>query len=154
MISRYSPWKPTSNPSSAIMTYRHVPPTRRSISTMVTSPRLACHQRLTSSGVVHALYNRCLGASNSRVMRICSSVGSVTVAVPLLVTAISFLLLLEVLQHGIQPVEPLRPGALVVLDPVVDGLERAAVQPVQPLTSFVAHVDRPHLSEHAQVLRH
>jgi hypothetical protein len=35
-------------------------------------------------------------------MRICSSVGSVTVAVPLLVTAISFLLLLEVLQHDIQ----------------------------------------------------
>jgi len=44
-----------------------------------------------------------------------SSVGSVTVAVPLLVAAISFLLLLEVLQHSIQLAEPLRPGALVVL---------------------------------------
>src|SRR5207253_6570176 len=109
-----------------------MPPTRRSISAIVTSPRFACHQRLTSSGVVHALYTRCLGASNSRVMRICSSVGRITVAVPLLVVTatISFLLLLEILQHDIEPFEPLRPRVLVVLHPVVDRLERVAVQPV------------------------
>ena len=53
--SRYSPWKPTSSPSSVIMTERHLPPTRRSISAIVTSPRFAFHQRFTSSGVVHAL---------------------------------------------------------------------------------------------------
>src|SRR5881296_3260270 len=122
-ISRYSPWKPTSNPSSATITYRHSPPTRRSISATVISPRFACHQRLTSSGVVHACQTRCLGASNSRVIRICSSVGSDTVAVPLLIAAISWLLFLELLQHDVQLVEALRPGALVVLDPVVDGLE-------------------------------
>src|SRR5918992_4459693 len=147
-ISRYSPWKPTSKPPSATMTYRHLPPTRRSISAIVASPRLACHHRLTSSGVVYALYTRCLGASNSRVMRICSSVGSVTLAVPLLVViaAISFLLPLEVLQHDIQPVEPLRPRALVALHPVMDGLEGVPVQPVQPLPSFVTHVDRSHFS--------
>src|SRR5206468_8110932 len=137
----YSPWKATSKPPLATITYRHVPPTRRSISASVTSPRSPLHQRLTSSGVVHALYTRCLGASNSRVIRICSSVGSVTVAVPLLVTGISFLLL-ELLQHDVEPVEPLRPRALVALHPVVDGLERLAVQPVQPLPSFVAHVNR------------
>src|ERR687894_2043196 len=107
-ISRYSPWKATSNPSSVTITHRQTPPTRRSISTIVVSPRFPLHQRLTSSGVVHALYTWCLGASNSRVMRICSSVGSVTVAVPLLVTAtVSFLLLLQFLQHAVQPVEPL-----------------------------------------------
>src|SRR6266436_2711824 len=127
-----------------------MPPTLRSISALFTSPRFACHQRLTRSGVVHALYTRCLGASNSRVMRICSSVGSVTVAVPLLVTAISFLLLLEFLQHDIQPLEPLRPGALVGLHPVVDGLERVAVQPVEPLPSLVTHVNHSHFSEHPQ----
>src|SRR6266566_5808684 len=130
-ISRYSPWKPTSNPSSVTLTYRHMPPTRRSISALFTSPRFACHQRLTSSGVVHASYTRCLGASNSRVMRICLSVGRVTVAVPLLVIAISsFLLLFEVLQHDVQLVEPLRPQALVARHPVIDGLEGVAVQPV------------------------
>src|SRR4029079_3852993 len=100
-----------------------MPPTRRSISASVTSPLFACHQRLTSSGVVHARYTRCLGASNSRVMRICSSVGSVTFAVPLLAIAtISFLLLLEVFQYGVQLIEPLRPQVLVALHPVVNGL--------------------------------
>jgi hypothetical protein len=58
-------------------------------------------------------------------MRICSSVGSVTFAVPLLLTvAISVLLLLEVFEDGVQLVEALGPRALVVLHPVVDGLER------------------------------
>src|SRR5215203_1695137 len=150
-ISRYSPWKATSKPSSVTITYRHAPPTRRSISAIVISPRFPLHQRLTSSGVVHALYTRCLGASNSRLMRICSSVGSV--AVPLLVTAhISFLL--QFLQHAFHPVEPLRPRTLVLLHPVMDGLERVAVEPVQPLASLVTHVARPHLSKHSQVLGH
>src|SRR5919198_305894 len=53
-ISRYSPWKPTSVPSSVTITERHLPPTRRSISAIVASPRFACHHCLTSSGVVHA----------------------------------------------------------------------------------------------------
>src|SRR5436309_13226169 len=100
-----------------------MPSTRRSIAALVTSPRFACHHRLTSSGVVHALYTRCLGASNSRVIRICLSLGRVTVAVPLLVAAIPFLLLLEFLEHHVQLVEPLRPGALVGFHPVVDGIE-------------------------------
>jgi hypothetical protein len=53
-MSRYSPWKATSNPPSVTMTQRHVPPTLRSTSATVTSPRFADHQRLMSSGVVHA----------------------------------------------------------------------------------------------------
>src|SRR5688572_20153136 len=97
---------------------------RRSISATVISPRLACHQRRTSSGVVHALKTSSRGASNSRVIRICVSEGSVTFALRLL-TVIS-LLLLEVLQHGVQLLEPLRPRALVGLHPVVDWLERRA----------------------------
>ena len=32
--------------------------------------------------------------------------------------------------------------------------ERVAVEPVQPLTSFVAHVHRSHLPQHPQMLRH
>jgi hypothetical protein len=51
-ISRYSPWKATSCPPVAIITYRHMPPTLRSISHEVISPRSPLHQRLTSSGVV------------------------------------------------------------------------------------------------------
>src|SRR6476620_5485064 len=110
-----------------------MPPTRRSISASVTLPLFACHQRLTSSGVVHARYTRCFGASNSRVIRICVSVGRVTVAVPLLVTAIFFLLLFELLQHDIELVEPLRPQALVALLTVVDRIELRHVHPIAPL---------------------
>src|SRR5918996_2111155 len=153
-ISRYSPWKPTSDPSSVTLTYRHLPPTRRSIWALVTSPRFACHHRFTSSGVVTALKTRCFGASNSRVIRICSSAGSVTFAVPLVVICSISFFLLEFVQHDIQLVEPLGPRALVVLHPVMDGLERLAVEPVQPLPSVFSHVDRPHFSKHPQVLRH
>src|ERR1700716_752511 len=122
-----------------------------SISAIVIAPRFPLHHCLTSSGVVHALYTRCLGASNSRVMRICSSVGRVTVAVALLVVAIFLLLVLEVFQHDVQLVEPLGPGALVIADPVVDGLQCVAVEPVQPLASFVAHVNSSHLSQYPEV---
>src|SRR5262249_32461900 len=139
---------------SATITCRHLPPTRRSISTTVTSPRFACHQRSTSSGVVHAFQTRCLRASNSLVIRICSSVGSVSFAVPLAITLTISFLSLELLQHDVQLVEPLRPRALVALHPVVDGLERPAVHPIQPLPSFFAHVDRPHFAEHPEVLGH
>src|SRR3954469_12682137 len=130
-----------------------MPPTCRSISATVISPRCPLHHRLTSSGVVHARYTRCFGASNSRVMRICSSVGRVTVAVPLLgMVSISFSFAFEVFQHGIELVEPLRPRALVVLHPVVNGLERLAVDSIQPLPSNVSNVDRSDFAEHPQVL--
>src|SRR6185437_387853 len=146
------PWKPTSMPSFATITYRHAPPTRRSISHAVSSPRFACHQRRTSSGVVHALNTSSFGASNSRVTRICSSVGSVTVA--LRVTVISFVLLFEFFQHCIELLEALAPRALVVLHPVVDRPQRLAVQPVQPLPPRLPHLDGSDLPEHAEVLRH
>src|SRR6202011_5889509 len=99
-----------------------------------------------SSGVVYALKTRCLGASKSRVIRICVSVGSVTTAVPLLVTAISLLLPLEFFQHDIQSIEAPRPRPLVVLHPVMDRLERVTIKPVDPLPPFITHVHEPHLS--------
>src|SRR4026208_1744990 len=95
----------------------------------------------------------CLGAANSRVIRICVSVGRVTVAVPLVVIAIVFLLLHEVFQHDIQLVEPLRPRALVLLDPIVNGLERVAVEPIEPLAPALAYVDSSAFPAHTQVLR-
>src|SRR5215212_9893106 len=78
-------------------------------------------------------------------MRISSSVGSVT--------SMAFLLL-EVFEDVVQLVEPLRPQALEPAHPVVYGLERPAVDPVEPAPSRVADVYRPHLAEHAQVLGH
>src|SRR6478736_9011461 len=97
------------------------------MSQIVISPRLACHQRRTRSGSVQARYTSSRGASNSRVIRIWSSVGSVTLAVALL--AIVFLLL-QVVEHGIEPIEALRPRLFEVLDPVVDGPQRLPVEAV------------------------
>src|SRR5215217_6431461 len=88
-------------------------------------------------------------------MRISSSAGSVTFALPLLVTcAISLLLSLEVFEHVAEAVEPLRPHPLEAGHPVVDGLERLPVDPVQALPSLVSHVDRSYFAEHPQMLRH
>jgi hypothetical protein len=64
------------------------------------------------------------------------------------------LLLLEVFQHVVEPLEPLGPSALVGLHPVVDGLERVTVEPVQALPSLVTHVNRSYFAEHPQVLGH
>src|SRR6476469_7202023 len=148
-ISRNSPWKPPSNPVGVTITYRQVPPTLRSISQTVISPRSVVHNRRTRSGVVQACNTRSFGASNSRVIRICRSVGRVTVAVPLLVIAISVVVLsLEVFQNGIELLEALAPRLLVLLDPVVDGSQRLAVQPVEPAPAVLAHLDRPLLAQH------
>src|SRR3954465_3546411 len=85
-------------------------------------------------------------------MRIRSSAGSVTVAVPLLAVIACFLLL-EIFEAVVQHCEPLGPRPLVAAHPVVDGLERRAVDPVEPPATLVARLDRPHGAQDAQVLR-
>jgi hypothetical protein len=94
-------------------------------------------------GLVHQL----AGCVELPRIRICSSVGSVTVAV-LLVTVICSFLPLEVFQHDIQLFEPIGPQTLAVGDPVVNRLERGAVQPVQPLSPLVAYVYDANLAQH------
>src|SRR4051794_5464426 len=127
-----------SKPSDAVITYRHEPPTRRSISQLRICPRRPGHHWETSSGSVHARHTSAGGASNSRVIRISVPVGSVTTALPLL--AIASLLRLEFLQHGVEGAEPLAPRPLVARHPVVDGLQRPAVEPVHPPAPVVARI--------------
>src|SRR5256885_15405692 len=104
------------------------------------------------AGLVYALKTRCLGALNSRSISICVSVGIVTTAVPLLVsTTIVLLHFLEFFQNNIQPIEALRPRTLVGLHPVVDGLERLAIDRIHPPPPFVANSNERHLREYAQV---
>src|SRR4051794_27214424 len=102
-ISRYSPWKATSKPSEATITYRHAPPSRRSMSQDCIVPRRPGHQRETSSGSVNARQTRCTGASNARVIRIWVSVGVETTAL---------LIIGELLEHVVECLEPLAPRAL------------------------------------------
>src|SRR3954452_24039041 len=118
------------------------------MSQTVISPRPACHQRRTRSGSVYARQTSSLGASNSRVIRIWSSAGSVTDAVALL--AIVFLLL-ELLDHGFELIEAIRPRPFEVLDPIVDGPQGLAVEPVDAPPAFAADGHRPHLAQDAQV---
>jgi hypothetical protein len=95
-----------------------------------------------------------LGASNSRSIKISSSLGSVTFTVPLPVAAaIAFLLLLEVFQHDIQCLEPIGPGALVAHHPLMNRLQRRPVQSIEPLSALGTDVNDTNLSEHPQVLR-
>src|SRR5262245_58268817 len=77
----------------------------------------------------------------------------VTTADPL-VACIACLLLLELFENVVERLEALVPRLLVALHPVMDGLERAAVEPVDPAASVLEHVDRPHFAQHAQVLGH
>src|SRR5436190_14725122 len=104
-----------------------------------------------SSGVVYARNTRCRGASNSRVMRICVSCGSVTTAL-LLVVAISVSFLLELLQHRVEArVAPL-PRLLEPAHPVVDGLQRLAVDGVDPPAPLVADAHEADLAQYPQML--
>ena len=52
------------------------------------------------------------------------------------------------LEDHVELVEPLGPQLLVVLDPVVNWLERLTVGAVQAPPSVVTHVDSSHLSKH------
>ena len=85
------------------------------------------HHRRTSSGVVHAWNTSAAGASNTRVMRISRSDGRVTTAEPWRVWwCWSFgVLLLELGEQVVEPVEPVVPVALEGADPIVDGLRPA-----------------------------
>src|SRR5262249_21255121 len=59
-----------------------------------------------------------------------------------------FLLFLEFLEHAIELVEALRPGALVGLHPVVDRLQRPAVEAVESLPPRVPHLDGSDFPQH------
>src|SRR6185436_15434609 len=86
-------------------------------------------------------------------MRISVSDGVVTFArLPLVTCDISLLLSLEVLEHVVETAEPLAPKLLEADDPVVDGLQRLAVDPVQAPPPLVADLHRSHFAEHLEVL--
>lgn len=54
------------------------------------------------------------------------------------VAAICVLISLELAQDLVQPLEPVVPHLLVALDPVMDRLERAIVEPIQPVAPVFA----------------
>src|SRR5947209_9546721 len=69
-------------------------------------------------------------------------------------SASSFLSVLELLEYGVEPVEPLGPRLFELPHPVVDRLERRAVEPVEPPPPVVARLHGADLAQHLKVLRH
>src|SRR5207247_10858791 len=129
-ISRYSPRKADSRPSGSRTTYRQLPPGRASIlSTVVVYPR-GPHHRGMRSGSVIALNTRSRGASNSLVIRISRSDGSVTFVLDSLAAAIFSLLVLsfQVAKYVVELIESLVPGAAVGIEPAIELLEGLSVE--------------------------
>src|SRR3989442_15956902 len=106
------------------------------------------------SGSVMALNTRSRRASNSLVMRISVSEGSVTFVAKLLAVAISFLLVFsfELAKHVVELLESLLPRAAVRRQPVVELLERLRAQAVDPLLRHGTDLDEPGFAQDAKVL--
>src|SRR5205823_2389167 len=127
------------------------PPSWRSTSATTTSPKPPLHHFLISSGSVRTRNTARRGAANSRVIRTCVSDGVVTTAVPLLPSsAIVVLQLLERLVHACEALFPC-PGEAA--HPLMDRLQRPALEPVEPLAALLAHAHQADLAQHPQVLR-
>src|SRR5438445_3418087 len=106
------------------------------------------------SGSVMALNTRSRGASNSLVMRISLSEGSVTLVAKLLAVAISFLLVFsfELAKHVVELLESLLPRAAVRRQPVVELLQGLRAQAVDTLLRQRTHLDEPGFAQDAKVL--
>src|SRR5438270_861679 len=132
LISRYSPRNAVSSAADVPLMNRQAPPGRTSIlSTRVVCPR-GPHQRGMRSGSVIALNTSSRGPSNSRVMRISVSEGSVTFVADLLAVAMSLLLafFLQVAHYVVELLESLLPRAAVRLQPVIELLQRLRAEAV------------------------
>src|SRR5437773_11633269 len=106
------------------------------------------------SGSVIALNTRSRGASNSLVIRISRSDGSVTFVVAgLLAVAISFLLVFSfaVAKDIVALIEALVPPAAIRLQPLVELPEALASTAVGPLLRDGLRLREPGLAEHAEV---
>src|SRR5205814_937529 len=108
------------------------------------------------SGSVIALNTRSRGPSNSLVIRISRSDGSVTFVVAvLLAVAISFLLVFsfEVAKDIVELIEALVPPAAIRLQPRVELPEGLGAKAVDALLRNGVRLHEPGLAEHAEVLR-
>src|SRR5207302_5816036 len=155
-ISRYSPRKADSRPSGSRTTYRQLPPGRTSILSTVVVYSRGPHHRGMRSGSIIALNTRSRGASNSLVIRISRSDGSVTfVLAVLLAVAISFLLVFsfEVAKDIVELIEALVPRAAIRLQPRVELPEGLGAKAVDALLRDGMRLHEPGLAEHAEVLR-
>src|SRR5687768_11772404 len=106
------------------------------------------------SGLVMASKTRRRGASNSRVRPISRSEGVVTLKVSLfaaLLTGMSFLLRFELLQIGLEAIEPLFPDRAIALRPFGHFFQRCRFEPAGPPLRLAPPDDQSSPLEDAQV---
>src|SRR5207253_3001929 len=105
-------------------------------------------------GSVIALNTTSRGASNSRVIRISLSEGSVTFVVVLLAVAMVFLSLCFMLAKDVvEAIESFVDRAAVTLQPGVELVERFRAQAVDPLLRHRMDLDEPGIAKNTQMLR-
>src|SRR5580692_1637549 len=138
-ISRYVPRNEHSFPSGVTKTMWYSLPTRRSIEHTVSLSSKGANQWRTCSGFVSTSKTSSIGASNSRVVTITSSLGYSTTADPWRLGVTGGLLaalLLKLFEVGIHPIQPLVQRPLVLGQPIAKRLQVRRFQPVQPVTSL------------------
>src|SRR3954468_4522580 len=123
---------------------------------MVTPDDFGVHQRLNSSGLVHASYTMRAGALNVRVTT--SSRSDVRSTVVLLsfsfFASIKFLLPLQFLDNLVQLVKARGPELAVALDPCRLFGQCASAELAGPHASDLFRGDEPRLLQHAHMLLH
>src|SRR5262249_25681602 len=109
---------------------------------------LGPHHDEICAGSVQAWNTNSRGASNTRVITISAALPAALLADILL------LLLFEILQILVQPVEALLPPPPVMIHPLGDFLERRRLQPAGPPLRVPPPRNQPSPLEHFQVLGH
>src|SRR5689334_23028181 len=112
-------------PLEPVMANRNLPPTRKSISHIVSGQPTGPNHFITCSGLLIARKTMRAGASKVRVM---TTVRSAGLSLATALADIRFLLGLQFLHVGIEPVEALLPETAVVADPFRGVLERGGVE--------------------------
>src|SRR5262249_37714033 len=142
---------------------RYLPPVRTSISqdSRGTPIDFGTHQRLNSSGLVHASNTMRAGASKVRVTTSSrsdfrSTVVRLSVAVdsPCPLSSLGFLLEFQSRDDLVQPIEACAPELAVPLDPGCLFLQPAHAELAGPHASDLHRGDEPRLLQDADVLLH
>src|SRR5688572_18603546 len=101
--------------------------------TGIVAPGCQHHHRRTYSGLVNASNTRCRGASKVRRRRISVSEGNVTSRVPLArVSGMTLLLGFQLVEDGVEAVEPPLPQGPVLVDPVGRVAQPPGDDPARP----------------------
>src|SRR5262249_55467262 len=155
-----------SRASGPCMTKRQTPPGRKSNLEVVVVKPNGPHHCARCFGLVQAEKTSARGASNSRVpmidrgsrsrsTRLVAAIFSVLRAWLVMATLLNTLLVrifrLQLLQIGIQPIETLVEKTPVMIEPVVDVLEHARLDPARPPLRLAASRDQAGALQHFEV---